>query len=152
MFHITCHIILLLLEKTKSLGLNIDSHTNNLLSKCVSIRWKINYSSWVCISATRKTLTCVKAKDQIENWIVDLLGRVFFYGWNLGFKYLWCHFLSFYFRLLIVVIRIGPTVDFVPGLNDYISVVWWVPTCNSHFYRGVLSLRMINDRHQKEGE
>ena len=33
----TCHMILLLYEKTRSLGLNIDSQTNHQTSKGVAI-------------------------------------------------------------------------------------------------------------------
>lgn len=61
-----CHIILLLFEKKRSLGLNIESQTND--PKGVAIGEKSNPVVVGCMfSETKETLTCTKAKDIIEN-------------------------------------------------------------------------------------
>ena len=62
-----CHIIILLFEKTGSLGLNIDSQTSHLFSKGVAIGEKSNTVVGCIFSETKKTLTCIKVKDIIEN-------------------------------------------------------------------------------------
>lgn len=62
-----CHIIILLFEKTGSLGLNIDSQTN-LFSKGVAIGEKSNTVVGCIFSETKKTLTCIKAKDRELNY------------------------------------------------------------------------------------
>lgn len=62
-----CCIILLLFEKTRSLGLNINSQTSNLFSQGVAIGEKSNMVVGCIFSETKKTLTCIKPKDIIEN-------------------------------------------------------------------------------------
>jgi len=65
----TCHMILLLYEKTRSLGLNIDSQTNHQTSKGVAIGEKSNIVVECIFSENKQTeiFTCIRAKDVIES-------------------------------------------------------------------------------------
>ena len=64
-----CHMILLLYEKTRSLGLNIDSQTNHQTSKGVAIGEKSNIVVEFIFSENKQTeiFTCIRAKDVIKS-------------------------------------------------------------------------------------
>lgn len=66
------HMILLLYEKTRSLGLNIDSQTSHQTSKGVAIGEKSNTVVEYIFSEKKKhkkteIFTCIRAKDVIES-------------------------------------------------------------------------------------
>lgn len=67
------HMILLLYEKTRSLGLNIDSQTSHQTSKGVAIGEKSNTVVEYIFSEKKKKhkkteiFTCIRAKDIIES-------------------------------------------------------------------------------------
>lgn len=68
----------MLFEKTGSLGLNIDSQAN-LFSKGVAIGEKSNTVVGCIFSETKKTLTCIKAKDRELNYrSIFVKGHAFF--------------------------------------------------------------------------
>lgn len=65
-----CHVILLLYEKTRSLGLNIDSQTSHQTSKGIAIGEKSNTEVECIFSETNRQteiFTCIRAKDVIES-------------------------------------------------------------------------------------